>query len=245
MIRIYHVHIWCWYVMFTYDFDTFSSMFTYGFNMLCSHIMFIYDSDMWENLCWYVMFICKHHKRWSYVNKIMLVYDYSSIHMWTSYVSIISQQHTNMYMIILQFICEHHMWASYPNNVPTCIWLFFNSYVNIIYQHHIPTICTMKMMFTYDFGWCSHMILSDVCIWFLYMMFTYDAHMWVFSFPYMISVYDVHIWFSSIIICLQAYDHMREIICDLLTRIWCSHMSKHAYDVHMWTLFPMRWGRQQ
>ena len=63
----------------------------------------------------------------------------------------------------------------------------------------------------------------------------------VFLCWYMKFVYDVHIWFSSIIICLQAYDHMREIICDLLTRIWCSHMSKHAYDVHMWTLFPMRW----
>ena len=33
-----------------------------------------------------------------------------------------------------------------------------------------------------------------------------------------------------------------EITCDLTTHIWCSHVNIHAYDVHMWTLFPMRWG---
>ena len=132
------------------------------------------------------------------------------------------------------------MWSSYPNNLHVGIWLFWKSYVNIIYQHHIPTICTMKMMFTYDFGWCSHMILSDVCIWFTYMMLICDVHIWGFFSRIWFSVYDAHIWFSSIIICMQAYDHMREIIYDLLTGIWCSHMSKHAYDDHIWSLFPLR-----
>ena len=197
MIRIYHVHIWCWYVMFTYDFDTFSSMFTYGFNMLCSHIMFIYDSDMWENLCWYVMFICKHHKRWSYVNKIMLVYDYSSIHMWTSYVSIISQQRTNMYMIILQFICEHHIPTSYTNNLhdenDVHIWFW--------------------VMFTYDFKWCLYMIFR---IWRSYVMCTYEDFFPVYDFPYMMLTYDLArlsyackhmiICVKSYVICLHAYD---------------------------------------
>ena len=141
--------------------------------------------------------------------------------MWCSYVNITYGNHmwtkSCWYMIILQFICEHHMWASYPNKIMLVydysVIHMWTSYVIIISQqftcwymiilkiiceHHIPTSYTNNL---HD--------ENDVHIWF-WVMFTYDFK-WCL---YMIYVYDAHMWCS----------HMRIFFPYMIFRIWCSHM---------------------
>ena len=98
-----------------------------------------------------------------------------------------------------------------------CIWCsHVISYVKILdFVYEV-----LHMMFTCD------VICEDFRfgIWSWYMIITHDLARWSYDLPYVI----IYALFLNIFIS-QKY------------RIWCSHVNIFVYDVHMWTLFPMRW----
>ena len=182
-------------------------------NFIHWYVMLVYDVGIW---CWYMMLVYDVHI-WELD---VMAYD---VDIWCSKINIFTtlyDVHSHVMFIYDNHIPTFHcrMWCSYV------IWIIFICDVDIwssVYE--VP-----YMMLVYEIGmWCSYVMFIcehfRVGIWSSYMMITYDLARWSYAVPYMII-----------------YGHFLKIFNTPKYRIWCSHVNISVYDVHMWTLFPMR-----
>ena len=183
------------------------------------YVMLVHDTHIWELdvlvydiciWCWYVILTYENYPCWY----MMLVYDVRK---------------PTFSLRYMRFTCDVHIWLSNTNITPLYMMFTCDLFDFHMWCWHVK------------FGiWCWYvMLVCDVGIWCWHMMFTCEhIQCW-----YMNFVYDHHIRFSSLIICRSVYDHIRTFLKIFIFqkyRIWYSHVKIFVYDVHMWTLFPMR-----